>query len=166
MVLLPEKQWSREQDTAGYITLGCGTDNRGITFLLDGLLTTKFPLGEILMEFAHQMRRRNAVLRASWLPRLQHEEADALTNMDFRHFCPERRIAVALPDLKFGVLDEFMKTGLAYHDEVTALRDKQRLLRESAPSGAVDTQRPARAGWPASRKRKRAGDTLRDREPW
>ena len=133
---------------------------------MDGLLTTKFPLGVVLMELAHQMRKRNAVLRASWLPRLQNEEADALTNADFRHFSPGLRVAVTLQDLKFGILDEFMSTGLAYHDEVTALREKQRLLRESTPSGAGDTQRPARAGWPASKKRKRAGDTLRDREPW
>ena len=105
MVLLPEESWRGARDTAGYITLGCGTDNRGNTFLLDGLHTTKFPLGVVLMELAHQMRRRNAVLRASWLPRLQNEEADALTNSDFRHFNPELRIAVALPGPTFGILN-------------------------------------------------------------
>ena len=112
------------------------------------------------------MRRRNAVLRATWLSRLQNEEADALTNSDFRHFDPRLRVAVSLPDLKFGILNEFMATGLAYHDEVTAIREKQRSLREAAPTRAVAPERPARAGWPASRKRKRVGDTLRDREPW
>ena len=42
------------------------------------------------MELAHQMQLRQAILRALWLPRLQNEEADALTNLDFRHFAPEK----------------------------------------------------------------------------
>ena len=47
MVLLPEDSWKRSSGATGYVTLGCGTDNSGNTFLLDGLLTTKFPLGVI-----------------------------------------------------------------------------------------------------------------------
>ena len=50
---------------------------------MDKMTTTKFPLGAILMELAHQLSNRRAVLRAQWLPRLQNEEADALTNSDF-----------------------------------------------------------------------------------
>ena len=166
MVLLPEGEWSRASGSTGFITLGCGTDNRGNTFLLDGLLTTKFPLGVVWMELSHQMRKRNAVLRASWIPRLQNEEADALTNSDFRHFAPEKRIPVELADLNFGVLNELMSSGLEYHDEVTALRERQRQLRTSTPGVEEDVPQPARAGWPARKRRKRAGTTLRDREPW
>ena len=118
------------------------------------------------MELAHQMQKRQAVLRASWLPRLQNEEADALTNLDFCHFAPENGIHVELADLRFGVLDEFMRTGLEYHDEITELRARQKSQRDAAPSQAPATQAPARAGWTATRKRKKAGDTLRDREPW
>ena len=118
------------------------------------------------MELAHQMQLRQAVLRASWLPRLQNEEADALTNLDFRHFAPEKRVHVELADLQFRVLDELMKTGLEYHDEVTEIRAEQKRLREAAPPPVQATQVPARAGWTAARKRKKAGDTLRDREPW
>ena len=44
------------------------------------------------MELAHQLADRKAVLRAQWLPRLQNEEADALTNCDFRHFDAAKRI--------------------------------------------------------------------------
>ena len=166
MVLLPEDKWSRAAGSTGFITLGCGTDNRGNTFLLDGLLTTKFPLGVVLMELSHQMRRRNAVLQASWIPRLQNEEADALTNADFRHFSPKNRMPVELADLKFGVLDELMCSGIEYHDEVSALREKQRQLRIAAPGTDAGDQQPARAGWPARKRRKRAGATLKDREPW
>ena len=86
MVLLPLSDWSRSADSTGYLTFGCGTDNQGNAFLLDKMMTTKFPLGIILMELAHQLGLRRAVLRAEWLPRLQNEEADALTNAGFHTF--------------------------------------------------------------------------------
>ena len=118
------------------------------------------------MELSHQMRKRNAVLRATWLPRLQNEEADALTNADYRHFSAERRIPVSLDKLKFGVLNELMEAGVTYHDEVSALRERQRLQREATSLVKEADPQPARAGWPAQKRRKRAGATLRDREPW
>ena len=46
------------------------------------------------MELAHQMKRRRILLRARWLPRLQNQEADDLTNYEFRHFDPKKRIKV------------------------------------------------------------------------
>ena len=107
------------------------------------------------MELSHQMRRRNAVLRAAWLPRLQNEEADALTNGDYRHFDRGKRIPVSLADLRFGVLDSPMEEGLAYLDEVSALRAKESEARAAAATAKQDK----------ARKRKRAGETLRDREP-
>ena len=160
LVLLPEEEWKRDQDATGYVTLGCGTDNRGNSFLVDGLMTTKFPLGVVLMELADQLRRRRAVLRANWLPRLQNEEADALTNGDFRHFDPKRRIVVALDGLKFSVLDTLMSEGASYHDEMAAIRAKEKAVRvvRLDPGGPGDQ--------PRQRKRKRAGEALRDRDPW
>ena len=83
MVLAPPAAAKRE--TSGVMTLSCGTDNQGNTHLLDRMLTTKYPLGAVLMELAHQMRKRNLVLCAHWLPGLENEEADALTNFDYRH---------------------------------------------------------------------------------
>ena len=63
-----------------------GTDNQGYSYLLDKLLTTKYPLGVVLMELAVQVGLRKATIRANWIPRLQNEEADALTNSEFHHF--------------------------------------------------------------------------------
>ena len=74
MVLAPPAAAKRE--TSGVMTLSCGTDNQGNTHLLDRMLTTKYPLGIVLMELAHQMRKRSLVLRAHWLLRLENEEAD------------------------------------------------------------------------------------------
>ena len=72
MVLMPNDDEASE--SLGSISLTCGTDNLGNSFLLDKLLTTKYPLGVVLMELAVQLGMRNAVLRANRLPRLQNEE--------------------------------------------------------------------------------------------
>ena len=140
------------------MTLSCGTDNQGNSYLLDRMLTTKYPLGVVLMELAHQMRLRRLVLRAKWLPRLQNEEADALTNLDFRHFDPKKRIPVEIDDLKFGVLNELFKEGENYIAELEKARARQKALAE----------KPAASGKGEGRKKrlKRAGDTLRERDPW
>ena len=117
-------------------------------------MTTKYPLAVVLMELAHQLALRKAVLRASWLPRLQNEEADALTNLDFRHFDLSKRIPVNLDDLKFGVLNELMPEGERFYQEVDELRAQERARRTAIGSGKL------------LRRKKRAGDTLREREPW
>ena len=112
MVLVPEGD--PRGDTAAVLSLSCGTDNQGNSHLLDRLLTTKYPLGIVLMELAHQMRVRRLVLRAHWLPRLENEEADALTNEDFRHFKAEHRVQVDLNKMGFAVLDSLFKVGEDY----------------------------------------------------
>ena len=52
MVLLPVENFDRAVPTSGLVTPGCGTDNQGNTFLVDKLMTTKYPLGVVLMELA------------------------------------------------------------------------------------------------------------------
>lgn len=100
--------------TAATITLSCGTDNQGNSYLLDRMLTSKYPLAVILMALAHQMRRRRLVLRCRWLPRFENEEVDALTNTDFHHFDPIRRIDVVHDYLGFKVLPMLVKAGEDY----------------------------------------------------
>ena len=112
MVLVPMS--AAKGDSSAVIRPSCGTDNQGNSRLLDRMLTTKYPLGVVLMELAHQSRIRRMVLRAHWLPRLENEEADALTNFEFRHFDPALRVEVQLKDLKFAVLDDLFKEGEAY----------------------------------------------------
>ncbi|CAL1146446.1 unnamed protein product [Cladocopium goreaui] len=55
------------------------------------LLTTKFPLACFLMELALQLQRQEADLELFWLPRLQNEKADALTNQCYIAFDPAKR---------------------------------------------------------------------------
>ena len=82
---LPLGDFQRKTGTSGLITVGCATDNQGNSYLVDRLMTTKYPLGVILVELCHQLSLRHAALRAHWVPRDQNVEADSLTNSDFRH---------------------------------------------------------------------------------
>lgn len=149
MVLMPEIR-SDGVERSGLLTLSCGTDNLGNTFLLDRLLTTKYPLGVVLMEVAHQCRRRNVVLRANWVPRLENQEADDLTNLEFKSFDPAKRLEVDLDTLDFGVLRELFAVGDAYLEEIETLKANEKALKETR----------------VEKRRKKAGDRLRDRDEW
>ena len=151
MVLVPPVDPRGE--TLAVLSLSCGTDNQGNSHLLDRMLTTKYPLGVVLMELAHQMRVRRLVLRAHWLPRLENEEADALTNFDYRHFDAAKRIEVKLEELEFKVLNELFKEGEEY---VAALEKARDELKKAKADGLI----------PTGKKRKKVGDSLRDRESW
>ena len=109
VLLVPVEE--RRGDASALISMTCSTDNQGNSFLLDRLLTTRYPLGVVLMELAHQMKRRRMLLRARWLPRDQNQEADDLTNDEFRHFDPKKRIVVELRDLKFRIMDSLFEVG-------------------------------------------------------
>ena len=154
MVLMPELE--SRGDRAATLTLTSGTDNQGNSYLLDRMMTTKYPLVVILMELAHQMRRRRLVLRARWLPHLDNEEADALTNCDFRHFDATKRVEVELSQLEFRVLPMLFEVGEAYDAE---LREARLADKERAAAAAE----AARA---SGKRRKKAGDSLRERDPW
>ena len=53
MVLMPSP--SEVSASTGLATLTCGTDNQGNSFLLDKLMTTKYPLAVVLMELSCQL---------------------------------------------------------------------------------------------------------------
>ena len=110
--------------------------------MLDRMITTKYPLVVVLMEMAHQMRRRRLVLRAHTLPRDQNEEADALTNYDFRHFDPAKRIEVDLSKLKFGVLNELFAAGEDYMSQLEVERTAAKKRAERAKGKPERKLRP------------------------
>jgi len=153
MVLMPIRT-AAPPEFRGEVPLSCGTDNRGNSFLLDKMLTTKYPLGLVLMELSHQMRRRSAILRATWLPRLQNEEADALTNLDFRHFDLKKRIQVDVKKLDFHLLNDLLDVGDAYVKELQTQQDARKA--EEISGGRTGRKRKRLAG----------GQSLRERDPW
>ena len=151
MVLLPVAEV--RTPTIGLATMTCGTDNQGNSYLLDKLMTTKFPLGVVLMELACQLGLRRACLHARWIPRLQNEEADALTNGDFHHFDMKLRIPVNLEDLGFVVMNELFAEGETYVAELAELKEAEKMKKRKGSDG-TQTEKA------------RKGPTLREREPW
>ena len=106
-----------------------------------------------MMELAHQMRRRRLVLRARWLPRLQNDEADQLTDMDFRHFDPKKRIPVSLECPGFQILPELFEAGGKYPETLNRLKSDS---KESEKSEGNDR----------AKKRLRGEKGLRQKDPW
>ena len=86
---------------------------------------------------------------------MQNEEADALTNSDFRHFDPAKQIVVDLSDIKFNVLNHLFDNGDAYLKELESLKAK---VPKAAPSSLSTV--------PTKKRRRKKGDALRDRDPW
>ena len=154
VVLVPEQ--SRRGDAAATISMTCSTDNQGNSFLLDKMLTTRYPLGVILMELAHQMKLRRTLLRARWLPRLQNQEADDLTNDEFRHFDLTKRIHVELKSLGFKLMEALFEVGDDYIAELDAAKasEKKRAAKRVLAGDCVD-----------ARKNKRVKG-LRETDPW
>ena len=103
---------------AGRISCSAGTDNKGNSFVVSRLLTTKFPLCAFLIKLALQLRVRRVNLELNWLPRLQNVEADALTNNDTTRFDPCRRIRFDLQDFKGLVMGEMLAAGTELYAEI------------------------------------------------
>ena len=150
MVLGPEP--GRASNSIDTLVLTCGTDNRSNSFLLDRMITTKFPLAVVLMEVAAQSHLRNTTLRARWIPRLQNEEADALTNSEYHHFDPAKRIDVDLGALPFVILNELFEAGDAFVAELQALKDSEKARKVELKS--------------AKKCKALRGETLAQRDPW
>ena len=112
---------------------------------MDRFATTKYPLCLVMMELSYQLRTRGIELDIAWRPREENIEADALTNHDYRAFCPERRVHVDWASLRFGVLSDLIGKAEQYYGLLmdlkvrkgppaqTAKRAKRRRLRESEP---------------------------------
>ena len=102
-----------------------------------------------MVELAHQMKLMRMVLRARWLPRLENQEADDLTNHEYRHFDFAKRIHVHLATLGFKIMDSLFKHGDAYMAELEEQRASEK--RKAATRGA---------------KREAKRRPLRETDPW
>ena len=106
------------------------------------------------------------------MPRSEKEEADALTNMDFRHLSEARRVKVDLQKLEFGILPELLQAGEQYLKNLEDLKAKEK-LRASAgipdakhatsKNGPPPSRRPDLGSLAAKRKK---SDSLKEKHPW
>ena len=96
------------------------------------------------------------VLRARWLPRLQNQEADDLTNFELRHFDPKKRIHIEFANLGLDLMHALFEEGDAY----TAELEKVRLAEKSK----VDAKRALGGSLTTSKGKKLK--SLRETDPW
>ena len=135
------------------------TDNRGNSFALTRLATTKFPLVCLAMELALQMRSRSTRLAVQWAPRELNVEADALTNLEFRGFSADRRIPVRLEELRYHGLPDFLEKGKEFDGEVAEVRAAARSLKTGGGAGMAGVGRRSGRGRGAPR-------SIKERDPW
>ncbi len=124
------------------IVVGGITDNKGNSYVLNRLMTTKFPLCAVVMELAAQMERHNLRVSIDWAPREWNAEADDLSNNLTAAFDPIHRINLDLNSVPWIVLTDLMRDGSEY----------ERRRAQAIPGRAA--------------KRKAKGERLRDTDPW
>lgn len=135
-----------EHGAAAGCSVTGATDNRGNSFAVTKMMSTKWPLTVLIVELSEELRALGLELFLTWVPRDSNEEADRLSNMDTTGFCPSRRVVVGPDTLSWKVLDSWMPAATEMFQRMLADRD-------SRPSLPVP---PCRAG----ARPKRGVDTL------
>ena len=133
----------------GSVMLPLLTDNRGNSFALSRLMSTKYPLCLLVMELAVALEQRSLALTAEWAPREWNAEADDLTNQRFSAFDPSLRVPFDMASHKWLVLGDLLKAGRDFYAEA-------QVARASVRQSGTGVRRGGRG--------KRA--RLKERDPW
>ena len=105
------------------------TDNRGNSFVLVKMLSTKFPLTTLLIELSEQLRAKSLELHLQWVKRDDNQEADDLTNEEFSRFSIKNRTHVDVSKLNWLVLPSLMKSSQELYDHIVNLKKRKRAER-------------------------------------
>ena len=117
------------------------------------MMTTSFPLNVILMELTEQLDRRGSWLSVQWAPRQQNEHADALTNGVYSDFDPSKRVQLDPSSIDWALLPVMMELGGGMVEELKAQKEKKKAGRRALKESG-------------KKRRRLAGHSLKEREPW
>jgi len=112
----------------GSVLLPLLTDNRGNSYALTRLMSTKYPLCLLVMELAVALEERGLALTAEWAPREWNAEADALTNERFDGFAETNRVAFDMRSHPWRVLDKLLSDGRQFYQNAQSARAAARAL--------------------------------------
>ena len=126
---------------AGRVRCSASTDNKGNAQVVKRWMTTKFPLCAFLMELAIQLQRSGAELWLHWIPRLQNEEADALSNGVHAGFDPALRRRFDLQTFQGVVLHQMLAEGANLYDEIKEAK-KGKFIKKLPKSQPLKTKEP------------------------
>ena len=93
------------------------TDNRGNGYVVNKLMTTRFPLCAILMELAAQAEQRKVRMEAEWTPRDRNKEADDLSNLLTNDFDPSKEVKMELERQSWLVLPALLQSGQKFQEQ-------------------------------------------------
>lgn len=108
-----------EKRSKGVALLAAGTDNLANEQLSQKRMTTKLPLGLILLQFYTKVWDNSLWVDLRWRPRDTNTEADRLTNGDFHGFSGANRIRLHYGDLDVRLL-ELLQRSLAVFEETAS----------------------------------------------
>ena len=137
----------------GIISGSASTDNKGNTYSVAGLMSTKFPVNVLLMELSEQLDMRRSWLRVDWTPREQNHLADALTNYEYHDFDPDKRIVIDPSTVKWIVLDAMIEAGGGMAEELSNLKEKRRQEKKEHKEHK-------------RRRKAKKAEALKQRDPW
>ena len=115
-------------------SIGASTDNKGNSYIINKMCSTKWPMIPLLLELSEQLRVRDAELHLSWLPRELNTEADALSNLVFTGFDESKRINCDFGPLKWLVLAEVMKSSEDLYHQVCQQREETKRRKGPPPN--------------------------------
>lgn len=102
--------------------VSAGTDNLANEYLARKRMTTKLPLGLLMLQFYTKLWDNGLWMRMKWRPRDENQEADSLTNGKFEGFQEHHRIRLTYKDLDVKVIDQLQDTLKAFEEATSELR--------------------------------------------
>ena len=136
-----------------HCTVTASTDNQGNSFIINKMMTTKYPSIIILLELTEELRLREMLLNLTWRNRDDNTEADALTNGDYSLFNHDLRIPIVASEIKWHILTDLDKEARALYAMLQESKDNSRI----ASKGKFATQMFSK---------KSSKDKLKQRDPW
>ena len=104
------------------VILDAGTDNKSAPQAQKKGHSTKWPLFGVLMQMVSMLARHNKLLRLSWRPREQNQEADDLTNLKFDGFDIKLRQKICIAAVPLDVVHGMSKVRQDFLDRCAELK--------------------------------------------
>ena len=131
-IMLFDKDRTRGGATTCAIT--GSTDNRGNSYIVRRMLSTKWPIMPLLIELSEQLRVREAELHLHWIPREDNQEADDLSNLSFKDFNPGNRVHFTLEELPWIVFHDLIKVTGEMYAGIVQMREEAKARKRPLPN--------------------------------
>ena len=119
----------------GRMTCSGATDNQRNQYVVQRLMTTKWPLAAVLMELTSLLSSKGLWLNLDWTPRTDNIEADQLTNEVFTSFDLSLRMDFQWKDVPSTVMTSLLERGETFLEELEGRRASRKAQFKSTAIG-------------------------------